>query len=321
MLVLLGIFLFQDVKLARTIELKVPFAPRKPQVLVDGSGHIWYGSYWDHTIYKLDGEGGEIYKISGPGQGPGEIEKPYAFNLVNHEKWLIVLHHRFIVSLFDAQTGKYLKDVKSVYPVTRFYPWDERFVLFLKDPASVANNVFELLDYRTGEVTKQWFKLEQQRTQVVASNFAFALLADHTIYYQMGTLPEAYVVKPFVDAAQIWPLKPPPGYMVPPEKPIPEGDRYSREKVDAFYHSFTKVMSFAILKGKYFLVCWEMPHEGPYYYQLYDLENQELKAAGLPLTGFPVNSLDGSLYTLERVDPDDMDTEPKEWLHAYEIDP
>jgi len=321
MLVLLTAVLLQDVRLVRTIELQVPFAAREPRILVDSSGHIWYGSYWEHTIYKLDDKGRQIFKISGPGQGPGEIEIPYTLNLVNREKWLLVLHHNFILSLFDAQSGKFLKDVKRFYPRARLWPWDEKYVLVLKDPGAVANKGFELLDFRTGEIAKEWFQLDRQRTQVPTSSMAFAQLADHTIYYQSGTLPEAYVVTPFVDVPKIWPLKPPPGYIEPPENPMPERDRYSREKVDAFYHSFTKVKSFAILKEKYFLVCWEMPHEGPYYYQLYDLENQELKAAGLPLTGFPVNSLDGSLYTLERVDPDDMDAEPKEWLHAYEIDP
>jgi len=321
MFILLATILLQDVKPVRTIELQVPFAPREPQVLVDRGGHIWYGSYWDHTVYRLDGEGKEIYRISGPGQGPGEIEKPYCFNLVNHEKWLMVLHHDFILSLYDAQSGKFLKDLNRFYPVTRLYPWDDRFVLVLKSPRAVVSNGFELVDYRTGEVTKQWFRVDRPRTEVTASNFAFAQLADHTIYYQMGTLPEAYVVKPFVDDAKIWPLKPPPGYVAPPEKPMPEKDRFSRIKVDAFYHSFTKVKAFTILKEKYFLVCWEMPNEGPYYYQLYDLETQELKAAGLPLTGYPVRAWNGLIHTLERVDPDDMDTEPKEWLHAYEIDP
>lgn len=315
--ILLSTLCLQDVTPTGFVELNVPFSPREPHVLVDRDNNIWYQSYWDHSIYKLDNKGVEIFRITGPGNGPGEIHKPQGFALVNNDKWILVSHHQFIVSLFDSQTGKFIKDIIRDFPLARLFGWDNQFALALVDPAALMFDGFELINFRTGEIGKKWFKLSESRTHVSTSNMAFAKRKDHTIYYQPGALPEVYVVKPFQNEPQIWPLLPPPNYVEPPKDPLPESARYSREKVDAYYNSFTKVKAFTIIDDTYLLVCWTI--QQAHYYQLYDLKEQKILKKDIPIKGLLVRSLSDTLYSLERIDPDDFDAEPKDLLHSYEI--
>lgn len=310
-----------DSSLAKTIPLEVEFSPREPRVLVDSQGSIWYASYWNHVVYKLDTNGKELFRIEGPGNGPGEIVKPSCFTLIDDERQLLLTHHQAKLSLFDAKNGRFIEEVRSFYPIGRLWPWDKNHVLALADPTAIRNHGFELFNLRGRDVTRRWFRLERPEAKVQSSSYAFGMLPDHTNLYQLGTMPWVNIIKPFVDTPQIWRLKPPAGFREPPDKPLPERDRYSRVKIDAFYHSFTKVKQFKVLQDKFLLVNWENPGEYQYVYQLYDIESKTLIADNIGMKGLLVQSMDGNVYTLERIDPDNFKDQAKDLLHRYKLDP
>lgn len=315
---LLLILLSGDVQHVSKVRLKAEFAPREPLVIVAKTGDIYYQDYWGNSVTKLDKNGEIVYKLSGPGNGPGEVNKPECLTLFDNETRFLVLHSQMTLSMYDAKTGRFLKNVKRPYLATRIMQWDDNSILALKDPGAYFAYGFEVLNVKTGETGGEWFKLEAQRTNIVSSNMALAMLENHVLYYQSGSLPEAYVVKPFTDKAHIWALRPPPGYIEPPKEPLPEKDRYSREKVDAYYNSFTMVQSFKILGEKHFLVCWKNT-DGTYYYQLYDIKTETLLTENLPLKGRMISSTGHRVHTLERIDPDNLDSETLEIVHTYEI--
>lgn len=305
--------------LAKTIPLDVEFAQTEPRVLVDTQGNKWYASYWDHIVYKLDPNGRELFRIDGSGNGPGEIVQPYCFTLIDNGRHLLLSHHKGRLSLFDAKNGRFIDQIQSFYPVARLWPWDENHVLALVAPMAVQNHGFELFNLGDRDVVQRWFRLGKPEAAVSSASMAFGMLPDHTIFYQLGTVPWVNVIKPFLDTPKIWRLKPPAGYREPPHEPMPKRYRYSRIKNRAFHNSFTKVKQFKVLRDRFLLVNWQNPGEYQYAYQLYDIESETLIADNLPIKGFLVPSMDGKIYSLERFDPDDFEKEPKDYLHRFEL--
>lgn len=302
-----------------SVELDVLFSPREPKVLVDKHGNIWYASYWDHHITKMNKQGKKIWALEGPGTSPFEIYKPISFMLVEDSSTLLVLHKQVRLTLFDAKSGDFIRKIEGFHPYAKLVGWYQGHAMVLSAPFPVDKQGLALISLENGRQKKAWFQYDSRPDAISVGSLAMALKADGTLYYQQGALPKVHQIAFGKRSPFTWPLKPPMGYVEPPNEPIPERDRYSREKVDAYYNSFSKVKQFQLINDKYLLVCWQNPSDHKYIHQAYDLDTQKIVAQNLPIKGLLIPSHDGLVYSLERIDTDDFDTDAKEILHRYEI--
>ncbi len=309
-------FLLSDFPLNYTVTLSVEPATRHPLILIDLKENIWYQDYWGHSITKMSPTGSVLFQLKGPGKGPGELEKPTCFTLVDDGQILLVHHSQTRLMAYNASSGKFIKEISRKFVATRIFPWDKNSFLALKDPTGVGGPGFELFDYHKATSGKAWYRRAQSRSPFTASWFAFAQGTGNTLYYQPGEQPEINVFKAFEATPHIWKLKPPPGYIKPPEAALPEKDRYNRLKVDAYYNSYTQVRSFALLKDK-MIVCWFHPEPERFYYQIYDPAKETVVQDNLPVRGQLISVVGAKLFSLARADLDDLGKNGKERVFVY----
>ncbi len=310
-------WLFGDFSLKRTIPLTVEPAMRHPLMNIDSKENIWYQDYWGHSITKMSPAGTVMFQLKGPGKGPGELEKPICFTLLDQDQVLVVLHRQTRLMAYSADSGKFLREISKFYLAIRLFPWNKDIFLAVKNPSAVSGPGFEFYNCQKAKPGKSWYRRSSNRSAFTDSWFAFANGEGNTLYYQPGSLPEIYVFKSFEDTPHVWKLKPPPGYIEPPKTPLPEKDRYNRIKVDAYYNSYTQIRSFALLKGQ-MIVCWYHPDPERFYYQAYDTSKELLTKENLPVEGQLICSASNKLYTLLRADLDDSGENGKERVLVYE---
>jgi len=143
------------------------------------------------------------------------------------------------------------------------------------------------------------------------------LSADKTIYFAEGTYPEVWLCKPGEEHHETWHLKPPAGYIPPPQKALDPKYRVDMVKVTDFYESFTYIVNVSIIHDYFLLVSWKVNNHPIYSLDMYDIRGRQPVFLGQEVPGQLTDVKDSQIFILEHLEPEELYKAEKYILHSF----
>jgi len=280
-------------------------------------GDLFCGVYWDSIIYKISTNNISPIKISGKGQGPGEVIKPTEMFLFEKDSKLLVIENLGRWQAFDTRSGKFIKLISKYLPAMKWEKFDEYHLV------GVLNNtekMFQLVDLE-GVTVKKWGKKYQiNQEELWSRTFATAVGTDKTIYFQEGTNPEVWVYLDGEEEHTVWDLAIPKYYIEPPNEPFnlrKMGTNF--KKIEKFRSSFTQLKDFQFFGNHYLVVIWDIKDPYECSLDIYDTRNRSLVVKDFIMPGPKLTIHGNNFLFLEQRDDMKNESGEKIILHSFEF--
>jgi len=132
---------------------------------------------------------------------------------------------------------------------------------------------------------------------------SFVLRRQNEIYATFSTEPTIQVFSLPNPEPDLWRLKPPAGYIAPPEKRMPTERQGKPHLVSSFYEGFTYARRIVWTEqGDFLFVTWKMGKGRGFKLDVYKLPDRKLVLRGLDVPGEAVGVADDEVFIFENRD-------------------
>jgi len=299
-MILQSFFLFQSFRFHRKIsleEVEPAYRPTAACLALDSANSVYFANYWRHELWKVSHDGHVLFPVGSAGQGPGEYRKPRGITLIHGESQLLVVSEGEKVQIFSTVDGSFVRTLVPFYPANGWLDAGDHF-LALQGPGE------DLLDVINpdGEKISSWMRGPAvSKGRVERLEMCFALDRQGTAYVNYGILPVLHVAASRQPTAQEWAISVPNHYREPPTNALSLEHRYDRDKMEAYFTSFSHVSKIFVLpESDVLLVAWLLHEPVPYAVEAYDLNTRQRVLANFHPRGRPVCSR-GELLACEEI--------------------
>ncbi|PIE90766.1 MAG: hypothetical protein CR997_03840 [Acidobacteria bacterium] len=289
-------------------------------LVVNNDGDCYLIGYWHSKVTKVSAEGKFLYQIQGRfGQGPGEFGKPTNALIMNHGQTLLIIDSHGKMVLFNEKTGEFIKTVSKRDPANLFLKYDETHFLLMFN-INPSDHLFKILNL-DGEMVHSWFPQkiydDLYKKDVWTRRYAACLGPDKELYFQEGSYPEILLFEKDKDFFKTIKLKWPKYYREPPEKAFNPKHRFNKKKIQEYFNSYTQLKNFFYISDKYILIVWYIYKPYEISMDLYNIKDNQLLIKDFVPKGEIVTVHSNSIYVLEEVEDDELDSDSDLILRTY----
>jgi hypothetical protein len=300
------------------IELQVEpvYTTDHPFVLIDKQERVFFLDYWAHRIRCLNPNGEIAFDIGRPGNGPGEHFKPSSACFLEKETILAVWYADCSVQLFSTSDGTFLRQWSPYFSGIGIVQWGDRHIL-------ASSSIKIIIGNWEGEIVESFPMPDligpNNPTSPTSRTVSCCVIPNTSFYFAEGAFPEILVGHKGQQELSTWALLTPTHYKEPPRARLDSRFYFNREKVEAYFDSFTQIDRLGMLRGHFLAVNWRLPSPYPFSLDIYRLAGRELVLRDFRPPGPLVATVGDKLYFITLSEGLDNDSADRHLLHVYQI--
>jgi len=271
-------------------EVLVPSFYRTPVIGIAQNGQWLLSDYRGSGIFRIDKQGTVVQEINyGSGQGPGEFKQArFIFEFPKHDK-LVVIGKHADTHVFQSSSGVFQGKVLEFFPYLSAGKWDDSHFLILWGKSLIDKNSevgFFLFDLEGNQV-ESWEVPHPFPDKEYIYEETVGTIIDDTKNIYCGSMakPELLIYQFKKKDHTVWKLKPPAGYIQPPEEKLSRSDMFNKTKLMAYFRRFTSIFNIFGIGKDYVVVVWRHANEQGFTYDMYRLSDRALLSANQAVEG------------------------------------